>query len=204
MLWGLLRTDWEIADYRIIDILQIWSWVAVGFTVSQELLLLSDGDSSGTQRTEKVRLWKQLPEDWWRDSRPRRPCACCSELQSAKASQWIVIKDCKCQIRPPLWSSGQNSRLQIRRPGFDSQSYHIFWEVVGLTQGPLSLVSTTEELLGRKSSSSGLESREYGGRNPSRWPRGTLYPQKLALTSPTNGGRSVGIFRSRTQTTEFF
>jgi hypothetical protein len=35
------------------------------------------------------------------------------------------------------------------------------------------------------------------------WPRGTLYPQKLALTSPTSGGRSVGIVRSRTQATEF-
>jgi hypothetical protein len=30
-----------------------------------------------------------------------------------------------------------------------------------------------------------------------------LYPQKLALTSPTGGGRSVGIVRSRTQATEF-
>jgi hypothetical protein len=49
----------------------------------------------------------------------------------------------------------------------------------------------------------GLENREYGCRNPSRWPRGTLYPQKLVLTLPTSGGRSVGIVRSRTQTTEF-
>jgi hypothetical protein len=31
--------------------------------------------------------------------------------------------------------------------------------------------------------------------NPFRWPRDTLYPQKLALTSPTSGGRSVGIVR---------
>jgi hypothetical protein len=30
-----------------------------------------------------------------------------------------------------------------------------------------------------------------------------LYRYKLALTSPTNGGRSVGIVRSRTQATEF-
>jgi hypothetical protein len=30
-----------------------------------------------------------------------------------------------------------------------------------------------------------------------------LYPQKLALTSPTGGGRSVGIVRSRTNTMEF-
>jgi hypothetical protein len=34
-------------------------------------------------------------------------------------------------------------------------------------------------------------------------PRGTLYPQQLPITSPTRGGRSVGIVRSRTQTMEF-
>jgi hypothetical protein len=51
-------------------------------------------------------------------------------------------------------------------------------------------VSTTEELLGRKSSGSGLESQEYGRRDSSRWPRGTSYPKKeLALTSLTSGGR---------------
>ena len=30
-----------------------------------------------------------------------------------------------------------------------------------------------------------------------------LYPQKVALTSPTGGGRSVGIVRMRTKATEF-
>jgi len=30
-----------------------------------------------------------------------------------------------------------------------------------------------------------------------------LYPQKSALTSPTGGGRSVGIVRVRTKATEF-
>jgi hypothetical protein len=49
----------------------------------------------------------------------------------------------------------------------------------------------------------GLENREYVRRDLLRWPRGTLYPQKLALTSLTSGGRSVGIVRSRTQATEF-
>jgi hypothetical protein len=39
---------------------------------------------------------------------------------------------------------------------------------VGLERGPLRLVSTTEELLGRKSSGSGLEKGEYGRRDPSR------------------------------------
>jgi hypothetical protein len=50
--------------------------------------------------------------------------------------------------RPPLWSSGQSSWLQIRRPGFDSRHYQK--KVVGLERGPLSLVSTIEELLDRK------------------------------------------------------
>jgi hypothetical protein len=36
-----------------------------------------------------------------------------------------------------------------------------------------------------------------------RWPRDTLYPQKLALTSPTSGGRSVGIVHLRAKATEF-
>jgi hypothetical protein len=64
----------------------------------------------------------------------------------------------------------------VPRSGFDSQRYQIFWEVVGLERGPLSLVGTTEELLGRKSNGSGLEIRGYGRRDPSRWPRDTLYP----------------------------
>jgi hypothetical protein len=69
--------------------------------------------------------------------------------------------------------------------------------------GPLTLVSTTEELLGRKSGGSGLEIREYGRRDPLRWPRGILYLQKLALASPTSDGRSVGIVRSRTPASAF-
>jgi hypothetical protein len=76
-------------------------------------------------------------------------------------------------------------------------------KVVGLERFPLSLVSTNEELLDKKSSGSCLENRESGLRDPSRWPRGTLYPQKLAISSPTSGGRSVGIVRLQTQTMEF-
>jgi hypothetical protein len=39
----------------------------------------------------------------------------------------------------PLWSSGQSSWLQIRKPGFDSRHYQRK-KVVGLERGPLSLV----------------------------------------------------------------
>jgi hypothetical protein len=41
-----------------------------------------------------------------------------------------------------------------------------------------------------------------GNRDPLRWPRNTLYRQKLALTSPACGGRSVGIVRSQTKATD--
>jgi hypothetical protein len=58
-------------------------------------------------------------------------------------------------------------------------------------------------LLGRNNSVSGLENRDYGRRDPTRWLPGTLYPHKLALTSLTSDDRSVGILRSRTQVTEF-
>jgi hypothetical protein len=92
----------------------------------------------------------------------------------------------------------------MQRSGFDPRRYQIFWEVVSLKRGPLSLVSTIEELLGRKSSGSCLERREYCRRGPSCWPRGTLCLQKLGLTSLTSGGRSVIIVRSRTRTTVFF
>jgi hypothetical protein len=74
-------------------------------------------------------------------------------------TKWIYI----CYVeesRPRLWSSDQSSWLQIQRSWFDSRCYQIFWEVVCLERGPLSLVSTTEELLDRKSRGSGLESRE--------------------------------------------
>jgi hypothetical protein len=77
-------------------------------------------------------------------------------------------------------------------------------KIVGLERGPLCLVSTTEKLPGRNSSDSGLEIREYGRRDLSRWPRGILYPQKLSLASLTSGGRSVGIVRLRTEAMEVF
>jgi hypothetical protein len=50
---------------------------------------------------------------------------------------------------------------------------------------------------------SALENRDYGRGDPLRWPRDTLYQLKLALISPTGCGRSVGIVRLWTKTTEF-
>jgi hypothetical protein len=58
-----------------------------------------------------------------------------------------------------------------------------------------------------EASQEGPSSSELTGINglgdPLRWPRDTLYPQKMALTAPTRGGRSVDIVRLRTNATEF-
>jgi hypothetical protein len=101
-----------------------------------------------------------------------------------------------------LWSSGQSFRLQVQRSGFDSRLCQIFWEAVGPERSPLSLVSTTEQLLERKSCGSGIENREYDRRDLLLLPSCTLYPQKLALISRTSSGHSDGIVRSRSKATE--
>jgi hypothetical protein len=106
-----------------------------------------------------------------------------------------VDRLCGLAVRVPGYRS--------RGPGFDSRRYQVFWEVVGLERGPLNLVSTTEKLLERKSSSPGLENREYGRRDPSHCPRNTV-SKKLALTSPTSGGRAAVMVRSRTKPRSYY
>jgi hypothetical protein len=54
-----------------------------------------------------------------------------------------------------------------------------------LERGPVSLVSTIEELLLRKSNDYDPENREYGREDPLRRPHDNLNA-KMALTSPTN------------------
>jgi hypothetical protein len=67
---------------------------------------------------------------------------------------------------------------------------------VGLERGPLSLVSTIEELLG-KSRRFGLEIREHSRGDASCGPHGTLYPQKIGTNfiemrrSLTDSGHGV-------------
>jgi hypothetical protein len=77
-------------------------------------------------------------------------------------------------------------------------------KVVGLERGPLSLQSTTEELLDRKVAAPvwKTENTAVGIRHADHV--APSIRKKLAITSPTSGGRSVGIVRSRTQTMEFF
>jgi hypothetical protein len=66
---------------------------------------------------------------------------------------------------------------------------------VGLDRGPPSLLSTTEELLGRKSSGCGLDNREYGSRDPLRWLRGT-HLSAIVDTNFADKQRSFGRYSS--------
>jgi hypothetical protein len=98
-------------------------------------------------------------------------------------------------FRMPLWCSHPRvPGYRSRDPGINSQCYQIFWEVVRLEQGPLkpheyNWGATWIEINGCEDSL--------------HWPHDTLYPQKLTLTSPTSGSRSVSIVRLRTKATEF-
>jgi hypothetical protein len=175
-LWSSGQSSW-LQNGDVLCFLWGTSWIYICHVEESRLLLWYSGQSSWLQNGDVLCfLW---------------------------GMNWIYI----CYVEESRLLCGLVARVPGYRstgPGFDLRRYHIFWEVVSLEQGPLSLVSTIEELLERKCSGSGLEIWEYGRRDLSRWPRGTLYLQKLALASPTNSGRSVGIVRSWTQAMEFF
>jgi hypothetical protein len=91
----------------------------------------------------------------------------------------------------------KDPEIRVRFPALPEK------KVVGLERCPLSLVSTTEELLNRKVAAPvwKTETTAVGIRRADHVTPSIR--KKLAITSPTSGGRSVGIVRSRTQPMEF-
>jgi hypothetical protein len=94
-----------------------------------------------------------------------------------------------------MWSGSKSPWLQIQRSGLDSRRYQVFWEVVGLQRGPLSLVNTIEELLGRKSSGFGKETEISIVGDPLRWLCDTPLSAKVD-TSFLDKRRSLGRYSS--------
>ena len=98
---------------------------------------------------------------------------------------------------------------RYRGPGFDSRHCQIFLSSSGSETGSTQPREPPEVNWGatwiKKSSGSRSRKQSLTAVGTCCADHATpLYPQKLALTSPTGGGRSVGIVRSRTKATEFF
>jgi hypothetical protein len=108
----------------------------------------------------------------------------------------VFVKDrlCGLVVRVPGYRS--------RGPGSIPSATRFFRRSSGSATGPLSLVSTIEQLLVRKSSDSGLENQDCCHKRLPHWLRSTPLSAKVG-TSPTSGGHSVSIVCSRTQATEF-
>jgi hypothetical protein len=202
-LWSSGQSSW-LKNGDVLYFLWGMNWIYICYVEESRPPLWSSGHSSWLHNADE--LFFRWGTNWiyiCYVEESRLP------LWSSGQSSWLHNGDVSCflwrtnwiyicyveESRPPLWSSGQSSWLQIKRSGLDSRRYQIFWEVVGLER------EYNWGATWKKSSGSGLEIREYGYRDPSSWPRGALYQETLALTSPKSGGRSVGIIRSRTQQT---
>ena len=107
--------------------------------------------------------------------------------------------------RPPLLSSGQSFWLQIQRSRVRSPALPDFLSSSGSGTGstqPHKVKLTS--YLNKKSSGSRFRKQRLTAVGTRCANHVTpFYPQKLALTSPTGSGRSVGMVRSRTKATEF-
>jgi hypothetical protein len=169
-LWSSGQSSW-LQNGDVLCFLSGMNWICVCYVDESRPPLWSSGPSSWLHNGDVLCFpwgtnWVYIC--YAEESRPPLwTSGQCSGLQNGDilcflwGTNWIFICYAE-ESRPPLWSSGHSSWLQIQGSGLHSLRYQNIWEVVGLERGSLSLVSTTEELLGRKSRCSGLESREYG------------------------------------------
>jgi hypothetical protein len=199
-LWSSGQSSWLRNGY-VLWFLWGTNWIDICYVEESRMPLWSSGQSSWLHKGDVLSFlggtnWIYIC--YVEESRP--------PLWSSDQSSWLHNGYVLCflwgtnwidicyaeESRPPLWSSGYSSWLQIQRSWLDSRRYQFFWDVVGLERIPLSLVSTIEELLGRKSSGCGLGGQEYGRRNPSRSSRDTPLSSKFG----NNFCRQAAVVRS--------
>jgi hypothetical protein len=132
---------------------------------------------------------------------PERGILRCHSSVNFKSDVWMLMP-CLGSLTAFFvsWSEllATDPEVRVRFPALPD-----FLGISGSGTGPSQSQEYNWRATWKKNSGSGLETREYCRRDPSRWPRSTLKLQKLALISPTSGGRSVGIVHSWTQATEF-
>ena len=134
-----------------------------------------------------------------------------SEVWRSRGKSRYRWKNIKADVtKDRVWGFGTDrlcglvvrvSGYRYRGPGFDPRRYQIFWVVVGWNGvHSASWATWIKKSSGSRSRKQGLTA--VGTRCADHVT--PLYPQKLALTSPTGGGRSVSIVQVRTKATEFF
>jgi hypothetical protein len=126
----------------------------VSKTVDETVKETCGGGRKGDTNHNKTDKWKRMGRNT-RESRGTEVYI----TEHMTIQRWIFNRHCT--------SSDRLCGLVVRVPGYrsrdpesDSRRYQIFWELVGLEQGALSLVSITEEILEWKSSGCGLENRD--------------------------------------------
>jgi hypothetical protein len=130
--WGVKTRDWLHSWY-----LPSWTeWRPLGVTCAT----LSTLNPSSCLSNEQVHKLKSC-RGWHFKLQELKIC------WNIRYHWFYLDRLCVLVVRVPGYRS--------RNPGFDSRRYQIFWEVVGLERGQLSLVRITEELLEWKSSGSG-------------------------------------------------
>jgi hypothetical protein len=142
--------------------------------------------------TERTCMQRKLGVLWWVVFKN----TCISVFNTPKNRPDFCVK-----CSGILWSSGQSSWLQIQRSRVRFPTLPDFLRSSASGTASTRPREDSWELF-QGNSGSGLGNEINGRGGPLRWPRDALYPLKLALTSPTSCGRSVGIVRLRTKTTE--